>query len=206
MIMGRRENMKEKLDNITLPQRRPDDDAEPHELDSLYIPLLRELGVRTKGDLRLLEVLIDEKVAQLGRDIMQQSAAAGISPDAIPRVKVRSRSGRESIMHPDFLPWAALINYITSRRSELEEILREENELFTGGSEPMISRETYKKIKNMSYEKMNAFFAAVYSDGAKTAPACPVDKDALRKDIGSVKGVGESRLNEIMTIIDKHLN
>lgn len=33
-----------------------------------------------------------------------------------------------------------------------------------------------------------------------------LDMDKLRKEIGEIKGVGESRLNEIMAVIEKNLS
>lgn len=33
----------------------------------------------------------------------------------------------------------------------------------------------------------------------------PIDYDSLRADLSKIKGIGESRLNEIMTVIDKHI-
>ena len=32
-----------------------------------------------------------------------------------------------------------------------------------------------------------------------------IDYDSLRADLSQIKGIGESRLNEIMTVIDKHI-
>ena len=32
-----------------------------------------------------------------------------------------------------------------------------------------------------------------------------IDYDSLRADLSKIKGIGESRLNEIMTVIDKHI-
>ena len=34
----------------------------------------------------------------------------------------------------------------------------------------------------------------------------PIDYDSLRADLSKIKGIGESRLNEIMTVIDNHIN
>ena len=45
----------------------------------------------------------------------------------------------------------------------------------------------------------------MYVVGAESVKAVNVDMEALRTDIGKVKGIGESRLNEIMDIINKHL-
>lgn len=33
----------------------------------------------------------------------------------------------------------------------------------------------------------------------------PIDYDSLRAGLSKIKGIGESRLNEIMTVIDKHI-
>lgn len=40
-------------------------------------------------------------------------------------------------------------------------------------------------------------------DGMKNVETKALDLYKLREDIGAVKGIGESRLNEIMTVIEK---
>lgn len=66
----------------------------------------------------------------------------------------------------------------------------------------VLDRALYKKIKAMDRKNMEAFLNEMYAVGAESVN---VDVDALRTDIGKVKGIGESRLNEIMDIINKHL-
>ena len=69
----------------------------------------------------------------------------------------------------------------------------------------MIDRATYKKVKSMNREEMNRFVREIYSDAVQSSDSHYLDYDKLREDISKVKGVGESRLNEIMAIIDKHI-
>ena len=66
----------------------------------------------------------------------------------------------------------------------------------------VLDRALYKKIKAMDRKNMEAFLNEMYAVGAESVN---VEVDALRTDIGKVKGIGESRLNEIMDIINKHL-
>lgn len=66
--------------------------------------------------------------------------------------------------------------------------------------ETIIDRALYKKIKSMDRETMNNFVQNVYQQGYKAA-----DYDKLRADLSRIKGIGESRLNEIMSVIDKHI-
>ena len=67
----------------------------------------------------------------------------------------------------------------------------------------VLDRALYKKIKAMDRKNMEAFLNEMYAVGAESVNV--VNVDALRTDIGKVKGIGESRLNEIMDIINKHL-
>ena len=67
----------------------------------------------------------------------------------------------------------------------------------------VFDRALYKKIKAMDRKNMEAFLNEMYAVGAESVNV--VNVDALRTDIGKVKGIGESRLNEIMDIINKHL-
>ncbi|MBR6982003.1 MAG: hypothetical protein IKH75_00490 [Ruminococcus sp.] len=71
---------------------------------------------------------------------------------------------------------------------------------------PVLDRETYRKIKKMSREEMHNFLMR-YADGLladdddKT-----IDLPALEDDLRQVKGIGAKRLEEIMKIIEKHLD
>ena len=68
----------------------------------------------------------------------------------------------------------------------------------------VISREMYKKIKSMNREQLQVFATTIYLDGVKSVETTALDLDKLREEIGAIKGIGESRLNEIMTIIEKN--
>lgn len=65
----------------------------------------------------------------------------------------------------------------------------------------VISRETYKKVKAMNREQMNDFLMDIYQEGYCDSS---IDLDELRKVIGSVNGIGEVRLNQIMDAIAAH--
>ena len=70
-------------------------------------------------------------------------------------------------------------------------------------SQPMIDRDTYRTIKKMSREELQAFLMR-YAEGLREdAPA--LDLRELEKDIRGVRGIGEKRAEEIMTIIERHL-
>ena len=66
----------------------------------------------------------------------------------------------------------------------------------------IISRETYRAIKKMSREELQAFLMS-YAEGLSSQNI--VDLKAMETDIKSVKGIGEKRAEEIMRIIEKHL-
>lgn len=71
-----------------------------------------------------------------------------------------------------------------------------------------LSRETYKKIKGFDRVQMQKFLADIYKSAAEdaaTTNAASLDMEKLRMEIGEIKGVGESRLNEIMAVIEKNL-
>ena len=69
----------------------------------------------------------------------------------------------------------------------------------------VISREMYKKIKSMDREQLQVFATTIYLDGVKSVEKTALDLDKLRVDIGAIKGIGENRLNEIMTIIGRYI-
>lgn len=69
--------------------------------------------------------------------------------------------------------------------------------------ENVISRETYKSIKKMSRDELQAFlirYANALKDDAPT-----LDLRLLESEIKAVKGIGEKRTEEIMVIIERHL-
>ena len=69
----------------------------------------------------------------------------------------------------------------------------------------VLDRALYKKIKAMDRKNMEAFLNEMYVVGAESVKAVNVDMEALRTDIGKVKGIGESRLKEIMDNKNKHI-
>ena len=66
-----------------------------------------------------------------------------------------------------------------------------------------MDRETYRKIKKMSRDEMQDFLTR-YADNLLGENGT-LDLNSLRNDIGQVKGIGEKRLDKIMSIIEKHL-
>ena len=68
----------------------------------------------------------------------------------------------------------------------------------------IIDRDTYRAIKKMPREELQAFLVRYADELQKDAPA--VDLREVEKDIKAIKGVGEKRAEEIMAIFEKHLN
>lgn len=68
-----------------------------------------------------------------------------------------------------------------------------------------LDRATYKQIKSMDKARMTAFLSDIYMSGKEESGSAELDFDKLREEIAQVKGIGESRLNEIMAVIEKHL-
>ena len=66
----------------------------------------------------------------------------------------------------------------------------------------IIDRDTYRKIKKMSREEMQAFLMR-YADGLTNSHT--IDLREVEKDIKAIKGIGEKRAEEIMSIFEKHL-
>lgn len=70
-------------------------------------------------------------------------------------------------------------------------------------TEPIIDRDTYRSIKEMSREELQGFLMRYAENLTKESPVINLQK--LEQDIKSIKGIGEKRLEEIMVIIEKHL-
>lgn len=71
--------------------------------------------------------------------------------------------------------------------------------------ESVLDRVTYKKIKGMSREEMQNFLTNYYHNLMEDASTYSVDLETLRAELGNIKGVGEKRLDEIMSVIEKYL-
>lgn len=69
----------------------------------------------------------------------------------------------------------------------------------------MLDRATYKKIKGMTREEMQNFLTNYYNNVMEDAETPTLDPGELRTELGSIKGVGEKRLDEIMAVIERHL-
>ena len=74
-------------------------------------------------------------------------------------------------------------------------------------TEELVNRTLYKQIKSMNRAEMETFVRNVFAQSYERAESetHPIDYDSLRADLNKIKGIGENRLNEIMTVIDKHI-
>ena len=70
-------------------------------------------------------------------------------------------------------------------------------------SKNIIDRDTYRSIKKMSREELQAFLMRYADELRKDAPT--VDLREVEKDSKGVKGIGEKRAEEIMRIFEKPL-
>ena len=73
--------------------------------------------------------------------------------------------------------------------------------------EELVNRALYKHIKSMNRAEMESFVRNIFNQGYERAKSetHSIDYDSLRADLSKIKGIGERRLNEIMTVIDKHI-
>lgn len=68
----------------------------------------------------------------------------------------------------------------------------------------LVSRATYKYIKSLNRTELSAYLTSLCEEAAKEYST--VNLDELRQIIGSVNGIGEKRLNEIMGAITEYYN
>ena len=80
--------------------------------------------------------------------------------------------------------------------------------LFHGGKtvseQKIIDRDTYRAIKKMSREELQAFLMH-YADGLLEKGGKSIDLREVEKDLRRIKGIGDKRVEEIMAVIEKHL-
>ena len=68
----------------------------------------------------------------------------------------------------------------------------------------IIDRDTYRAIKKMSREELQAFLMR-YADGLLEKDGKSIDLREVEKDLRRIKGIGDKRVEEIMTVFEKHL-
>ncbi|WP_298529611.1 hypothetical protein [uncultured Ruminococcus sp.] len=68
----------------------------------------------------------------------------------------------------------------------------------------IIDRDTYRAIKKMSREELQAFLMR-YANGLLENDGKSIDLREVEKDLRQIKGIGDKRIEEIMTVIEKHL-
>lgn len=68
----------------------------------------------------------------------------------------------------------------------------------------IIDRDTYRAIKKMSREELQAFLVR-YADGLLENDGKTIDLREVEKDLRQIKGIGDKRIEEIMAVIEKHL-
>ena len=74
-------------------------------------------------------------------------------------------------------------------------------------TEELVNRALYKHIKSMNRVEMESFLRNIFNQGYERAKSetHSIDYDSLRADLSKIKGIGENRLKEIMTVIDKQI-
>lgn len=69
-----------------------------------------------------------------------------------------------------------------------------------------LDRETYRSVKKMDREQLQKLLTSIYVSGKRDEESKAVDYDELKAAIGRIKGIGESRLNEIMNVIQSFMD
>lgn len=73
----------------------------------------------------------------------------------------------------------------------------------------LLNRNLYRQIKSMDKNELSRTLNNIYEmgkeDAMKGIEAVDIDMDKLRSQIGAIKGIGETRLNQIMEIIAVNL-
>ena len=62
----------------------------------------------------------------------------------------------------------------------------------------LLDRALYKRIKGMNKDEMSKFIDNIYRMGVEDST---IDIEKVKSEISEIKGIGESRLNQIMEII-----
>lgn len=73
----------------------------------------------------------------------------------------------------------------------------------------LLDRNLYRTIKNMNKSELNQFIHNVYNTGKEDAlnevEITEINIEKIRTEISEIKGIGVTRLNQIMDIISKNI-
>ena len=79
-----------------------------------------------------------------------------------------------------------------------------------GMEKELLNRNLYRQIKSMDKAELGRTLNNIYEmgkeDAMKGIKAVDIDMEKMRSEIGAIKGIGETRLNQIMGIISDNLN
>lgn len=67
-------------------------------------------------------------------------------------------------------------------------------------------REDYKKIKQMDRQQMERFCRNLYEQGQESAKEKGLTMDEIREAVKGVKGIGEKRASEIITVLEAKIH
>ena len=68
-----------------------------------------------------------------------------------------------------------------------------------------LDRALDRKIKGMNREALESLIQEFYNMGKESAETPRVDMEALKAEISAIKGIGETRRDEILKVIQRHL-
>lgn len=73
----------------------------------------------------------------------------------------------------------------------------------------ILNRNLYRQIKSMDKNELSRTLNNIYEmgkeDAMKGIEAIDIDMEKIRSQIGAIKCIGETRLNQIMEIVSEHL-
>ena len=68
-----------------------------------------------------------------------------------------------------------------------------------------LDRALQRKIKGMNREALESLIQEFYNMGKESTETPRVDMEALKAEISAIKGIGETRRDEILKVIQRHL-
>ena len=69
-----------------------------------------------------------------------------------------------------------------------------------------LTRSLYKEIKAMNRDQMQRTLTNIYQQGVDSVEHGAIEFESLREEIGKINGIGEKRLDEIMTVIESFIS
>ena len=119
--MNRKEELRKKLDTITLPIDKPDTTKPAGTYDKIYLPVLEELGVSSQIGVDMLRAAVEDKLLYMSDELRKQTLEALMSGKIkdVKSIPLYRDNGVIRNIPNSFAPWISFMAWLNERGNAL---------------------------------------------------------------------------------------